>query len=172
MTKKAKESGVLNKPRFAPADVIDLSYRHLEALPNRLIIRMVYMKVDSCEWMYDTITETSGDCKSVQMKESFIVDRMCNKFATAYKDPFVIKMYEEGYRWAGNFPTFIATDKAKKLIPLDNISSIMLYDAVRSTGGKMNDYLGIWVKYNTTIGNNGTITTRNINVGISPIVIK
>lgn len=164
-----KNGGILKLPMFAPADIIDLSYKRIEALPNRIRIMAVYLRESDGEWHYQAICETTGD--NIVMSESFISERMANHQCNIYHIEPIKSLYASGYRWAGNYPDFIAEDKAKKLIPLDNIRDIKLHTAFDTTGGAITGCLGIWIRYTTVINNNGTITVMGTK-GNEEIIIK
>ena len=156
---KLKEIKVL--PKFKLGEVLDLSYTH-GGLPNRIIIDSVGMRKQNTEWVYGVTMENNGE--STQMAESFIAQRMSYKKSSVYENPEIIKRYDDGWRFCGNFPANVANANAKMIAESSAISSVRLYRAIDSHNRFDPDKMGIWIKYINVINDDGTITNQRAHV--------
>lgn len=156
-------------PRFMPGQVIDISYKN-SGLPNRLLIKSVSVKEQDSEWMYECFIESIGTVASIN--ESFIVSNATNKNLQVYKCAEVIKLYNDGWRFCGNFNEADAHKIASKNAINRYIKHIILRPALNTDGCLKNGYYGIWVKYNNTINCDGTIVDNNSGGSRDTIVIK
>ena len=156
-------------PRFMPGQVIDISYKN-KGLPNRLLIKSVSVKEQDSEWMYECFIESIGTVVSIN--ESFIVSNATNKNLQVYKCAEVIKLYNDGWRFCGNFNEADAHKVASKYATNRYIKHIILRPALNADGCLKNGYYGIWVKYNNTINCDGTIVDNNSGGSRDTIVIK
>lgn len=155
------KSPFLEKPKYAPGDVIDLSYKMFSTLPNRIYIQAVYCRIHDSEWMYSVLNEATGAV--IPMNEGFINERITKHKSPVYKTELIKGLINDGYRFAGNFPDWIAEKKAKKIAYIDTIHSILLYNALDPNGNPMDGYKGIWVKYTTVIHDNGNTSNGDLD---------
>lgn len=147
----------INKlPRFMPGQVIDLSYRN-KGLPNRLLIQTVFVKEQSKEWLYEALLENTGEV--TVLEESFIMNNITNKEAPVYKCNDIIRLYNDGWRFCGNFCKKTARSSAAKYSTNRYIRNIELRPALNAQGKLIQDKYGMWIRYHNTIYDNGTIMT-------------
>lgn len=141
-------------PKFMPGQVVDLSYKK-GGLPNRLLIKMAFIREQDNDWMYKCIIESTGE--DTILKQSFIINNMTNKEFDVYKCKEVINLYNTGWRFCGNFNISIAHTIAGKYATNRYIRSIILKPALSSKGCLIQNQYGMWIRYNNTINNDGTI---------------
>lgn len=140
----------MTAPLFAPNDIIDIRYKFGKKLPDRLLVNMVYMKGGSKEWMYNVFSERDGS--NVYMSESGILAEMSHKNARCYDNKLIEALYLNGYRFCGNYKEGNATNTAESIKKSSNtISSIRLVDAINEDNKRKYGYLGMWVRYGTTV---------------------
>ena len=154
-------------PRFMPGQVIDLSYRN-KGLPNRLLIKTVFVKEHSKEWLYEAFLENVGEI--TVLEESFIINNMTNKSAPVYKCNDVIRLYNDGWRFCGNYCKKTARKTAAKYSTSKYIKNIELRPALNPQGSLIQDKYGMWIKYYNTVTDNGIIISGNSDDDV--IVIK
>ena len=154
-------------PRFMPGQVIDLSYKH-KGLPNRILIKTVYTREQDKGWMYAVYLENTGE--RTALDEDFIISHMTTKSTQVYRSPDVIKLYNDGWRFCGNFDKDTAFDMASKCATNIYIKDIILKPALNAKGCLVNNQYGMWIRYNTIINDNGTITGNTEDSDV--IVIK
>jgi hypothetical protein len=159
-------------PVYCPGSIIDIGHKYGEQMPNRIVIDAVYQKKRSNGWLYWVFSEMHNNY--TYMSESMIDHRVVggcdvNEYPKEYRN-----RYKKGYRFCGDYPNFIAQDKAIKMRDQKEIVSVVLYPSLDRDGGKLRDYYGLWIKYNTTIYDDGTIYSYNkpISAPDRPIVIK
>ena len=143
-------------PKFMPGQVIDLSYKH-KGLPNRLVVKTVFLHEQSNQWMYEVFLENIGELTT--LNEDFITSNMTCKSARVYKCAEIINLYNNGWRFCGNFTKKNAHSTASKCATNKYINGIILRHALDSSGCLLNDMYGMWIKYNTIINDDGTIVT-------------
>lgn len=143
-------------PKFMPGQVIDLTYKH-KGLPNRLVIKTVFIHEQSDQWMYEVFLENIGEFTT--LNENFITINMTCKSARVYKCAEIINLYNNGWRFCGNFTKKTAHSTASKYATNKYINSIILRHALDNSGCLLNDMYGMWIKYNTIINDDGTIVT-------------
>lgn len=141
-------------PHFMPGQVIDLSYKS-KGLPNRLLIKSVFIREQDNQWMFECIIESTGE--STVLNESFIVNNMTHKGSEVYKCKEIINLYNSGWRFCGNKSRSTAHSIASKHATNRYIRSIILRPALDSKGCLMNNHYGMWIRYNHTINDDGTI---------------
>lgn len=146
---------VINKlPKFTPGQVIDLSYK-LNGLPNRLLIKSVFMRREDNCWMYEVCLESIGECTIIN--ESFIVSSMTKKSLPVYKCAEIIRLYNDGWRYCGNFSSKEAHAVACKLATNEYIKNVITRHGLNYNGTIEKGTRGVWIKYYNTINNDGTI---------------
>lgn len=155
-------------PKFMPGQVIDLSYKH-KGLPNRLLVKTVLIREQDNQWMYECIIESIDE--TTTLSEDFIINNMTRKASEVYKCNEVIKLYNAGWRFCGNFKRSQAHSIAGKHATNGYIRNIILRPALDSKGCLMNDYYGMWIKYGNIINDDGTITRDGVTAD-DVIVIK
>lgn len=142
-------------PRYSIGQVIDLSCKRGSRLPMRIKILTIFYNHGDGVWRYQVHTESSVE--KVIMTEREISNLACHKNSKAYSVPFIARMYADGYRWCGNFSRLQADCKGMALRDNADIESIRLYPAYNNTGSCIPDQCGLWIKYNTSIGDDGII---------------
>lgn len=145
-------------PRFMPGQIIDLSYKN-KGLPNRILIKAVFVREQDIEWMYEVYHENTGDVTTLD--QSFIVSNMTERKCTVYKCIEVINLYNNGWRFCGNFNINEAHNLGAKYATNRYIKEIILRHALDSRGCLIPDKYGMWIRYNNIINDNGTITKNN-----------
>ena len=150
-----------------PGQVIDISYRH-KGLPNRLLIKSVFVREQDTEWMYSVYLENVGE--STILPQKFIIDNMASKDAKVYKCADVIKAYSDGWRFCGNYCKGTAHSTAAKYSTNKYIKNIILKPALDPQGCLINNKYGIWIRYNSTISDSGIITSTDADTDV--IIIK
>lgn len=156
----------INKlPKFMPGQVIDLSYKY-KGLPNRILIKYVYIKEHCTQWMYNVHLENLN--KDTILSESFIINNSINSNLKIYKHADIIKLYNDGWRFCGNREREDAKKIASKYATSNYINNVILRPAINYEGCLVNGSYGIWIKYNTTINNDGTIYD---NCGCDDVII-
>ena len=138
----------MDKPKYNIRDVIDLRFNH-NSMPDRIYIRMVYMKDKSTEWMYEVFSEKS-DC-IIYMSESQINMRISKKDGKCYENDMIKGLYRDGFRFCGNNKRDTAISRANNMVNANYIKHIILADALDKDGNEIDGYLGLWVQYNTVI---------------------
>ena len=141
-------------PRFMPGQIIDISYKKGE-LPDRLLIKTVYMREEDDTWMYGVYSEKAHNI--ISLNQDFIRDNMTTKYTPVYKMPKIIKMYADGWRFCGNYPKDKAMALSGKYAINNNINNIIIRPALNSMGNPVDNEYGIWIRYNTTITDNGNM---------------
>lgn len=155
-------------PKFMPGQVIDLSYKY-KGLPNRLLIKSVFVREQDEQWMYECIIESTGDI--TVLSQSFISNNMINKELEIYKCKEVISLYSTGWRFCGNFSRSHAHSIAGKHATNRYIKGIILRPALDPKGRLYKDNYGMWIKYDNIISNDGTIN-RGSELSDDVIVVK
>ena len=155
-------------PHFMPGQVIDLSYKH-KGLPNRLLIQSVFIREQDSGWMFQCIIESTGE--STILDENFIVNNMTHKGSEVYKCKEVINLYNTGWRFCGNKSRSTAHSIASKHATNRYIRSIILRPALDGKGCLLQNNYGMWIRYNNTINNDGTIVIGDELAG-DVIVVK
>ncbi len=152
---------IKSMPKFSIGQVIDLSYKN-GGMPNRIYITTIFYREQDNEWMYSVILENNNE--KTRLGEKFIWDRMSKQVSKVYNNPDIIDRIKDGWRFCGNFATDTATANAK-LIASDNtnVRNVRLYPAIGYDNKYLKDKLGIWVRYNTIISNDGTIVGNMVN---------
>lgn len=144
-------------PKYAPGSVIDLGHKYGVQMPNRIKIATVYIKdVDKGGWMYEVFSEMHNG--ATFMSEAMITERLSKHTSPCYSRSDIKKRYADGYRFCGNYPEFVAKDKADKMKEMKEVAGVILYRGINPNGKKMEGYYGLWVKYNTPISDNGDIS--------------
>ena len=155
-------------PRFMPGQVIDLSYKR-KGLPNRLLIKSVFTREQDKSWMYECYVENIGEFNVLD--ENFISNHATNKSAQVYKCTDVINLYNNGWRFCGNYGEREAYDLASKYATNKYIKDIILRPALDHRGCLVNNSKGMWIRYRSFITGDGTIIKNN-SVDKDTIVIK
>lgn len=146
---------VINKlPKFMPGQVIDLSYKY-KGLPNRLLVKSVFTREQDNSWMYDVYLENLGEYTTVN--EEFIIGNMTNKDMKVYKCTEIIKLYNDGWRYCGNFSITEAHNTACKLATNPHIKNVIIRHALDGRGCLKNGMHSIWIRYYNVINDDGTI---------------
>ena len=138
-------------PKYNVGDIIDLRFTN-GTMPDRIYIHLVYMKVGSTEWMYHVLSEKAS--KNIYMSESDITKFVSTKEAKCYNNPVIKDLYDNGYRFCGNYKRDTAFNKAHSMMNAGYIKHIILAEAVSHENNPLPDYLGLWVQYNTVIDTN------------------
>ena len=141
-------------PQFMPGQVIDLSYKY-KGLPNRLLVKTVFINEQSNGWMYDVYLENIGEYTTLE--EKFIQDNMTHKHMEVYRCAEIIKLYHNGWRFCGNFTEKSVNDIAAKIALNTHIRNVITRPALNGYGCLDNGKRGIWVKYYNIINDDGTI---------------
>lgn len=155
-------------PKYMPGQVIDLSYKH-KGLPNRLLIKAVFIREHDNQWQYECIIESLGE--DTVLNEDFITSNMTRKGSEVYKHKEVINLYNNGWRFCGNLSRSTAHSIASKNATNRYIRDIILRPALDSRGCLMNDHYGMWIRYYNVINDDGTVINSG-NVSDDVIVIK
>jgi hypothetical protein len=142
-------------PKYTPGSVIDLGHKYGERMPNRIKIVTAYIRNVDKGWMYEVFSEMHN-C-AIFMSEKMIDKRISKHTSQCYNLQVIKDRYYNGYRFCGNYPDFIAKDKAQKMKDMEGISGVILSSAVDSNGNNMREYHGLWVKYRRPISDNGNI---------------
>lgn len=145
-------------PKFMPGQVIDLSYKH-KGLPNRLLIKTVFIREQDDQWMYEVFLENIGNVTT--LNEDFIANNMTNKRTQVYKCTEVINLYNTGWRFCGNFDKESAQTVAAKYATNRWIKNIILRHALDSRGCLIANKYGMWIRHNDIINDDGTINGGN-----------
>ena len=136
----------INKlPKFMPGQIVDLSYRHGNGLPNRILIHTVFASRQHTGWMYRALSEITNE--TLILAEDAILCCMINKNAQVYKNISVIKLYNDGWRFAGNYDRDRAHDNASKLAVNDRIKNVAMKPALDANGAPIENKLGVWIRY-------------------------
>lgn len=144
----------MKTPKYDVCSVIDLRHKDNSELPDRIYIDMVYWK-DGCEeWMY-ACTSERNEGHLIYLTESYINKYRSKKTAQCYDNDIVRDMYNQGFRFCGNFDTGVALQKANRLRMAQYIKHIVLNDAVAPDGNILSGQSGLWVKYHRTINGSG-----------------
>lgn len=138
----------MKAPKYKAKDVIDIRFSH-DRMPDRIYIKMVYMKDMSTEWMYQVFSEKKNDI--IYMPESQIDANISNKSCKCYENEVIKELYNNGFRFCGNDKRDTAFNRANNMINANYIKHIILAEAIDRDGNPIPDYLGLWVQYNTTI---------------------
>ena len=149
----------MTKPKYKPGSVIDLGHKFGTKMPNRIKIVTAYIRDINKGWMYEVFSEMHNG--PTFMSERMISERESKHISPCYKLDAIKDRYMNGYRFCGNYPDFIAHDKAQKMKDVEEISSVVLFHAVNGNGHSMDGYRGLWVRYNRPISNNGDIPSYN-----------
>jgi hypothetical protein len=155
-------------PKFMPGQVVDLSYKN-KGLPNRLLIQSVFIREQDNQWMYQCIIESTGE--STILNEDFITNNMTHKESEVYKCKEIINLYNAGWRFCGNKSISTAHTIASKHATNRYIRGIILRPALDSKGCLLHNNYGMWIRYNNTINDDGTIIFDN-EFASDVIVIK
>lgn len=155
-------------PKFMPGQVIDLSYKS-KGLPNRLLIKSVFIREQDEWWMYECIIESTGEVTI--LSQNFIMENMSNKDFPVYKCAEIIKLYNDGWRFCGNKSRSTAHSIASKHATNRYIRGIILRPALAPNGCLMQDHYGMWIRYNNIINNDGTII-KDSELNTDVIIIK
>lgn len=155
-------------PRFMPGQVIDLSYKN-KGLPNRILVKAIFIREQNDEWMYEVLLENTGE--TTTLSQSIIINNMTERKAQVYKCANIINLYNNGWRFCGNFSRDSAHKTGGKYATNRYIKEIVLHPALDSRGCLINDKYGLWIRYNITINSDGTVID-NTSVGADVIVIK
>lgn len=147
-------------PAFAIGEIIDLSYKG-DCLPNRIMINSVFMRECDIEWMYGVTMECTGG--NTILRQSFIRERRSKHASAVYKNPDVVMRYHEGWRYCGNFDTKAATGNGKMIAQRDDIEGVRLYPALNAQNQLVRGKMGVWIKYNNTIYDDGRISGVSAN---------
>ena len=146
---------IINKlPKFMPGQVIDLSYKY-KGLPNRLLVKSVFTREQDDSWMYEVYLENLGECTA--LNEEFIVSNMTKKAMQVYKCSEIIKLYNDGWRYCGNFNSVEAHNTACKLATNPHIKNVIIRHGLNGRGCLENGMHGVWIRYYNIINDDGTI---------------
>lgn len=159
---------ITSLPKFMPGQVIDLSYKN-KGLPNRILIKTVFIKEQNSGWMYEVYLENTGETSTLD--EAFITNNMTKKESPVYKCREIINLYNDGWRFCGNLSIKEANLTAAKLATNRYIKNIILRHALNYHGCLVSDKYGMWIRYNNTINNDGTIVD-NTAVDTDIIIVK
>lgn len=141
-------------PKFMPGQVIDMSYKY-KGLPNRLLIKSVFVREQDSSWMYEAYLENI-DAHTV-LDENFIVNNMVNKSLPVYKCAEVIRLYADGWRYCGNFNSTDAHNTACKLAVNPHIKNVIIRHGLNGRGCLEQNVQGVWVRYYNIVNDDGTI---------------
>lgn len=153
-------------PRFMPGQVIDLSYKN-KGLPNRILIKTVFIREHNRTWLYEVYLENTGEVTTLD--ENFIKENMTTRSREVYKCRVVINLYNEGWRFCGNFGRTEAHKLAAQIATTNHIKNVILKPALDYRGVLINDKYGIWIRHNNIINDDGTVNDDGKN---DIIVIK
>lgn len=156
-------------PKFMPGQVIDISYKG-DGLPDRLVIVSVFTRRQDTQWMYSCIRERTGE--TITAEQSVIIEKMTDKSAKVYQTRDVIGMYNDGWRFCGNFKQSCAHAIASKHTDNPTISRIILKPALNANGDPIPNYYGMWIKHYNLIDNDGKFTLGTSVQDDDIIVIK
>jgi hypothetical protein len=168
MMKKVEEiempnnTKVKNLPKYAPGNVVDLTYKSEDSLPNRIKINAVYMREQDKCWMYNVTLENTGSDTS--MSEPFISERKAKQTAPVYQSQEIMERYARGWRFCGNYPMPKATAMGEKMAANINIANIVLYPALNPMGVLISGSYGVWIRYAHIIDNEGFLQ-ETLNIG-------
>lgn len=150
----------LSKPKFAPGEVIDITYTRGASLPNRIKVNTVYIREQDNQWQYHAMLESTGEV--TDMTESFICERKSKKTANVYNNSDVIKRYAQGWRFCGNrVRKSKAIADAEEMRKYAGISEIMIWPALDPIGNLRCGEYGVWIKYYHTIDDGGACYDNN-----------
>lgn len=136
----------INKlPKFMPGQIVDLSYRSNNGLPNRILIHTVFTSRQHTGWMYRALSEITNE--TLILTEDAILQCMIHKDAQVYKNICIIKLYNDGWRFAGNYEKIRAQDNASRLALNDRIKNVAIRPALDVNGFPMDNKFGVWVRY-------------------------
>lgn len=155
-------------PQFMPGQVIDISFKCTNGVPDRLLVTMVAIREQDKNWIYRVLMESTGE--QIYLTEKDISNNMVNKYAQVYNCKEVLGLYSEGWRFCGNYTKQVAEETGAKLATIRNIKNIILRPALDASGNPLPNHYGVWIRYNMTINNDGTVAT--IVADDSVIVIK
>lgn len=155
-------------PRFMPGQVIDLSYKN-KGLPNRIIIRIVFINEQSKGWLYEVQHENTGEISV--LSQDFIAINMTKRELPVYKCTEIINLYNSGWRFCGNYSVEEAHKVSAKIATSKHIKNVIIRHALNHLGCLVNDKRSIWIKYCTTIRDDGTIVDNNA-IDTDVIVVK
>jgi len=151
-----------NAPLYGIGEVIDLSYKY-GGLPNRIRVNQVFQREYDAEWQYNVTMENRGVAPNegdVMMSESFIKQRKSKHSSKVYQNNDVQQHMRDGFRFCGNYDSDIARANAKILARRKDITDVRLYPALDYSGRYVNGDMGIWIRYNSVIADNGEIECR------------
>lgn len=151
---------ITTTPKFQLGQIIDLSYKH-GGMPNRIYIMAVFWREQDNQWQYQVMMESTGE--TAQMSEQFINDRKSKQNSAVYKNPDIMARIEEGWRFCGNYDTETAKANAKLIAENEGIANVRLYPALSYNNTFMNGQMGIWIKYNHIIHNDGRMGQLGID---------
>ena len=151
---------ITTTPKFQLGQIIDLSYKH-GGMPNRIYIMAVFWREQDNQWQYQVMMESTGE--TAQMSEQFINDRKSKQNSAVYKNPDIMTRIEEGWRFCGNYDTETAKANAKLIAENEGIANVRLYPALSYNNTFMNGQMGIWIKYNHIIHNDGRMGQLGID---------
>lgn len=159
---------ITNLPRFMPGQVIDLSYKS-KGLPNRILIKTVFIREQNDSWLYEVVLENTGELTTLD--QNFIVANMTEKRTQVYKCRDIINLYNDGWRFCGNFNKADASKVGAQYATNKHIKDIILKPALNSRGCLVHDQYGMWIRYYWTINSDGTVID-NTATDTDTIVIK
>lgn len=151
----------MNTPKYDLSNVIDLRFSR-DTMPDRIYIHAVFMKESDVEWMYKVYSEKSNGY--ITLPESHINKFISKKDKPCYNNEVIKELYENGFRFCGNYKKDTAVNKANSMVSANYIKHIMLVEAFDKNGSIMPDNYGIWVQYNAPIGIN--------SAGYKHIIVK
>jgi hypothetical protein len=140
----------MNTPKFNIKDVIDLRFSK-DNMPDRIYIHAIFIKESDTEWMYKVLSEKSNGY--ITLPESYINKFFSKKERPCYDNEVVKELYDNGFRFCGNYKKDTAINKANSIKSANYIKHIILAEAIDKNGNPMVGYLGLWVQYNTIISN-------------------
>lgn len=138
----------IKAPLFDAGEAYYLS--HKSGAPARIVIEAVYKKATSKEWMYSIYSEANG-CKPTYVPESILQQRVSRHCGLVYKNPNIIKRFEDGYRFAGNYNRDDAIRVGEEFAHNSSIASVWLHPALDGKGEPIEGQYGVWIKWDCVI---------------------
>jgi hypothetical protein len=144
---------MMNAPKYDIGSVIDLRFSNDE-MPDRIYIKMAYIKDITKGWYYEVVSEKRNGV--AYMSEADINRLISKKNKPCYDNAIIKQLYEDGFRFCGNNKKDTAISRANSMKNALYIKHIILAEALDRNGNPIPNYLGLWVQYNTTIGDSYT----------------
>lgn len=141
----------MKAPKYELKTIIDLRFSNTE-MPDRIFIRMAYIKDTSKGWWYEVFSEKKDGI--IYISESDINRLISKKDDACYDNPIIKELYENGFRFCGNYKRDTAINRANSMKDARYIKHIILAEAINKDGMTLPDYLGLWVQYNATLSDN------------------